>query len=65
MDAPTHCPGLQAHKSLSSYTCKCSNCGKEKEIFSDEFDRSHMCPRCNEPLDLTLCTPEAASHTLK
>jgi len=65
MNTPMHCPGLQAHKSLSAFTCKCSNCGKEKEIFSDELDRPHVCPRCNEPLDLTRCIAQAGSYTLK
>jgi len=43
MTTPRHCPGFEQFKSLKAFTCKCPNCGKEKEIFSDEFDRKHMC----------------------
>lgn len=62
---PLHCPGLQAHKNLSSFTCKCPNCGKEKEIFSDEFDRPHTCSGCDQPIDFTQCEYEAGSTQLK
>ena len=43
---PRHCPGLEANKSLSAFTCKCPNCGREAEIFSDEFDKPHKCKGC-------------------
>jgi hypothetical protein len=36
---PQHCPGFQSFKDLKSFLCACPECGKEKEIFSDEFDR--------------------------
>lgn len=62
---PLHCPGLQANKNLSSFMCKCPNCGKEKEIFSDEFDKSHVCKGCKQPIDFSKCTPEAGSFQLK
>ena len=62
---PLHCPGLQAHKNLSSFTCKCPNCGKEKEIFSDEFDRPHTCSGCDQPIDFTQCKLEAGSGQMK
>jgi hypothetical protein len=62
---PLHCPGMQANKNLSSFTCKCPNCGKEKEIFSDEFDKPHVCKGCNEPIDFSQCKLEAGSHQLK
>ena len=43
MTTPMHCPGFEAHKMLKSFLCKCPNCGKENEIFSDEFDKPHAC----------------------
>ena len=43
MTNPMHCPGHEQFKNLKSFTCKCPNCGKEKEIFSDEFDKKHVC----------------------
>jgi hypothetical protein len=62
---PMHCPGLQAHKNLSSFTCKCPNCGKEIEIFSDEFDRPHKCRGCKEEVDFTKCSIEASGTQIK
>jgi hypothetical protein len=62
---PLHCPGLQEHKNLSSFICKCPNCGMKKEIFSDEFEKSHVCKGCNQPIDFTSCEYEAGSHQLK
>jgi len=58
---PSHCPGFQAFRSLSSFTCKCPQCGKEKEIFSDEFDRSHTCSGCGQPIDFSQCTIEGSA----
>jgi hypothetical protein len=60
MTTPAHCPGFEAHKSLSSFTCKCPNCGKEAEIFSDEFDKTHMCKGCKQEIDFTQCKIEAS-----
>ena len=57
---PRHCPGLEANKSLSAFICKCPNCGREREIFSDEFDRPHKCKGCGEYIDFTKCTLEAS-----
>ncbi len=57
MTTPQHCPGFQDLKNLKAFTCKCPECGKEKEIFSDEFDRKHICPECGKELDLSQCTP--------
>ena len=37
---PQHCAGYANFKSLKSFTCTCQACGAEKEIFSDEFDKS-------------------------
>lgn len=65
MSTPMHCPGFQAHKNLTSFTCKCPNCGKEKEIFSDEFDRPHTCSGCNQPIDFKVCSIEAGAGQLK
>jgi hypothetical protein len=59
MTTPQHCPGFQDLKNLQAFTCKCPNCGKEKEIFSDEFNRAHTCAGCKEEIDFTKCTIEA------
>jgi hypothetical protein len=56
MTTPQHCPGLQDLKNLKAFICKCPNCDKEKEIFSDEFDREHTCSGCGKPIDFTECT---------
>ena len=39
--------------------------GKEKEIFSDEFDRVHNCSACGKEIDFTQCKleGEATSST--
>jgi len=57
---PQHCPGYQQFKSLKSFTCKCS-CGAEKEIFSDEFDKTHKCNKCGKEIDFSTCTWEAGA----
>ncbi len=59
MTTPMHCPGFEAHKNLKSFICKCPNCGEEKEIFSDEFDKKHICKKCNQEIDFTKCKIEA------
>ena len=43
--------------------CKCPACGAEKEIFSDEFDRSHNCNKCGKEIDFTQCTFEGGAGT--
>jgi len=58
MTTPRHCPGFEANQNLKSFVCKCPNCGKEKEIFSDEFDREHYCSGCGAKIDFTRCTLE-------
>ena len=58
MSTPKHCPGFANFKTLSSFSCKCPSCGQEKEIFSDEFDRTHLCDGCGEQIDFTQCTLE-------
>jgi uncharacterized protein (DUF983 family) len=59
MTTPQHCPGFEAFKNLKSFACKCPECGKEMEIFSDEFDRKHVCEACGKPIDFTQCKLEA------
>jgi len=63
MTTPLHCPGLQDLKNLKSFVCKCPNCGKEKEIFSDEFNREHICSGCHQPIDFTKCSIESGAGT--
>jgi hypothetical protein len=56
MSIPRHCPGFEQFKDLKSFMCRCPSCGKEVEIFSDEFDRKHTCKGCNQEIDFTKCT---------
>ncbi len=56
MSTPLHCPGFQQLKNLKSFLCKCPSCGKEVEIFSDEFDKRHICKGCQKEIDFTKCT---------
>ncbi len=58
MTTPQHCPGFEKFKELKSFICKCPNCGEEKEIFSDEFDKKHFCKKCKKEIDFTQCTLE-------
>ncbi len=61
MTTPQHCPGFQQHKNLKSFVCKCPECGGQKEIFSDEFDRTHVCSQCGKEIDFTQCTLDAGT----
>ncbi len=61
MTTPQHCPGFQQHKNLQSFICKCPQCGEEKEIFSDEFDKAHICAKCGEEIDFTQCKLDAGT----
>jgi hypothetical protein len=61
MDTTQHCPGLEDIKNLKSFICICSNCGKEKEIFSDELIRQHICSGCDKELDISQCKVDAGS----
>ncbi len=61
MSTPQHCPGFEQAKNLKAFTCKCPNCKKEKEIFSDEFDKEHTCSGCGEKIDFTQCTLETGT----
>ncbi len=57
MNTPSsHCPGFESFKNLKSFICKCSHCGAEVEIFSDEFDHEHTCKKCHKLLDFKQCT---------
>ena len=58
-NTPAHCPGMERFKTLSSFVCKCPNCGKEKEIFSDEFNKPHICSGCKQEIDFTKCSIDA------
>jgi uncharacterized protein (DUF983 family) len=58
MTTPKYCPGFDQVKHLSSFTCKCPHCGEEKEIFSDEFEKIHICKKCKKEIDFTQCTLE-------
>ena len=66
MSTPKHCPGFERFRNLNSFLCKCPDCGKEQEIFSDEFDQKRSCKKCKKPIDFTQCafyagTEEAVS----
>ena len=61
MTTPQHCPGFNDMKNLKSFTCKCPECGKEKEIFSDEFNKPHICTGCHKEIDFTKCVFEAGA----
>jgi hypothetical protein len=63
MSTPMRCPGFQDLKNLKSFVCKCPNCGKEKEIFSDEFNREHTCSGCRQKIDFTKCTLDAEARS--
>jgi len=53
---PQDCPGYAQFKNLESFQCKCPECGEEKEIFSDEFDRPQTCDACGKEIDFNQCT---------
>ena len=55
MSTPQHCPGFEALKNLTSFTCNCNHCGKELEIFSDEFKKIHVCKGCKQEIDFNKC----------
>ena len=60
---PQHCPGFTEFKNLKSFECSCPSCGEKKEIFSDEFDRSHICEKCGKEIDFNQCTLEAGASS--
>lgn len=53
---PQHCPGFEQFKNLKSFLCRCPECDEEIEIFSDEFDKPHTCPKCKKPVDFSKCS---------
>ncbi len=61
MTTPQHCPGYNDLKNLKVFNCKCPECGKEKEIFSDEFNREHVCAGCGKKIDFTRCKIDAGT----
>ena len=61
MTTPKHCPGFEQFKNLQSFQCKCPKCDEEIEIFSDEFDKTHVCSKCNEPIDFTQCSLDGSA----
>lgn len=63
MNTPRHCPGFESFKNLKAVICRCPNCGAEKEIFSDEFDKRHICPGCRQEIDFSRCQLEVSGQT--
>ncbi|OGP53668.1 MAG: hypothetical protein A2162_03780 [Deltaproteobacteria bacterium RBG_13_52_11b] len=63
MSTPQHCPGFEEFRNLKSFLCNCPNCGKEIEIFSDEFDRKHECRGCHKEVDFGKCSLRASAST--
>ena len=61
MTTPQHCPGFEQLRDLKSFFCDCPNCGKEIEIFSDEFDKRQYCKGCKQEIDFTRCTLRPAA----
>ena len=55
-ETPQHCPGFEQYKNLKSFMCKCPECEEEVEIFSDEFDKTHICKACGKQIDFSQCT---------
>lgn len=56
-NTPLHCPGFEQFKNLESFLCKCPECDEEKEIFSDEFNKTHTCGKCGKEIDFSRCEP--------
>jgi uncharacterized protein (DUF983 family) len=59
MSTPQHCPGFEQFKNLQSFTCTCPECKAKKEIFSDEFEKTHKCDTCGAEIDFSACTYDA------
>jgi uncharacterized protein (DUF983 family) len=64
MTTPQHCPGFEQFKDLESFLCKCPECGREIEIFSDEFHKRHVCSECGNQIDFTICTFYGKGETI-
>lgn len=61
MSTPQHCPGFEQFRNLKSFVCRCPECGEEKEIFSDEFDKTHTCKKCGKTIDFSQCQLEGGA----
>ncbi|MDR3542511.1 MAG: hypothetical protein P4L69_16355 [Desulfosporosinus sp.] len=62
MNTPSsHCPGFEDFRNLKSFLCKCHHCSTEIEIFSDEFNREHVCKKCGKQIDFTSCKVDAGA----
>ena len=61
MTTPQNCPGFEKFKQLSSFTCKCPECKKEIEIFSDEFHKEHHCKGCGKEIDFNKCELDSSA----
>ena len=59
---PAHCPGFQQFRSLSAFSCKCPECGREKEIVSDEFNRPHTWAGCGKLIDFSRCSIDGSTE---
>lgn len=55
MTTPQHCPGFEQFKHLASFICKCTACGAEQEVFSDEFKQKRSCKKCHREIDFNQC----------
>lgn len=53
-----HCPGFESNKSLDEIQTKCPDCGKEKELFSDEMDKKVTCAACGTTYNPAACKVE-------
>jgi uncharacterized protein (DUF983 family) len=63
MTTPQHCPGFEQLKNLQSFSCRCPECGQEREIFSDEFNQKHICKGCGKEIDFNRCSIDASGST--
>ncbi len=61
MYKPEDCAGFEKLKHLSCFSCNCPECGREAEIFSDEFDREHVCKGCGSKIDFSRCEIETSA----
>ncbi|MGD9307806.1 MAG: hypothetical protein PVG51_01635 [Desulfosarcina sp.] len=59
--SPQQFPGFTNLKSLKSLRCACPQCGKIKEIFSGDLNRSHTCSQCGQRVDFRQRTLEGAA----
>lgn len=58
MSTPRKCPNFYKFHDIDGFVCNCPYCGKEKEIFADEFDEEHLCSGCGKKIDFTKCSIE-------